>query len=74
MMQGKPIGEDYLPLKRESEELHNLVFKTDRNALPNYNRPPPKKKRGGGAIRGGPKKMAIGNGPKVGMGGGKVGG
>ena len=64
MMEGKPIGEDYLPLKRESEELHKLVFKTDRNALPNFNRPAPKKKRTGGAIKGGPQKRAIGNGPQ----------
>lgn len=51
MMEGKKIGEDYLPLK-QNEELHKLVFKTDRKKLPNYNRT--KVPRGGvtKAIRG----------------------
>lgn len=38
LMEGKKVGEDYLPLK-EHDELHNLVFKADRDNLPNYNRP-----------------------------------
>lgn len=37
MMEGKKIGEDFLPLN-QNKELHNLVFNTDRKELPNYNR------------------------------------
>lgn len=56
MMEGKKIREDYLPLN-QNKELHNLVFNTDRKALPNYNRVKKKPKRGGrgrgrGRIRG----------------------
>ena len=48
MMEGKKVGDDYVPLSM-NKELQNLVFKTDRNKLPQYNRTrkkPVKKKRG----------------------------
>lgn len=58
-MAGKKIREDFLPLSMNNE-LQDLVFKTDRSKLPQYNRikKPAKKK----ALRGGKKTKAIGSG------------
>ena len=73
LMAGKKVGEDYLPLS-QNKELHTLVFKTDRNKLPNYNRPRPKKKkaiRGGRGGRGGREAIRAG---RIAMRGGKAAG
>ena len=69
--QGKKVGQDYLPLNM-NKELHDLVFHTDRKALPNYNRPAPT----GNALTSGAKQASksIGPAPKTSaiMGGGGI--
>lgn len=54
-MQGKKVGKEYLPLSM-NQELHDLVFHTDRDKLPNYNRTKPVP----GAIKAGQQAHAIG--------------
>lgn len=62
---GQKVGEAYLPL-HHNQELHDLVFHTDRKTLPQYNRPAPKP----GALKGPKAKPMIGAGPGKGFGSG----